>query len=104
MLFGFVHFECENSLFILEVFEFDSLLFKVFPPERKRKKDPNWVDKRPKKRKPGFHEQMFSETSYYIKNGEFFLLSINGGFIQRSKIDIDCSWPIPKINRVLFID
>ena len=28
-------------------------------------------DRRPKKRKPGFHEDMFEETNYYFKKGNF---------------------------------
>lgn len=27
------------------------------------------VDRRPKRKKPGFHEEMFEETKYYYKKG-----------------------------------
>ena len=27
------------------------------------------IDRRPKRKKPGFHEEMFEETKYYFKKG-----------------------------------
>ena len=27
------------------------------------------IDRRPKRKKPGFHEEMFEETQYYYKKG-----------------------------------
>ena len=27
------------------------------------------IDRRPKRKKPGFHEEMFDETKYYFKKG-----------------------------------
>ena len=28
------------------------------------------IDRRPKRKKPGFHEEMFDETKYYFKKGK----------------------------------
>ena len=28
------------------------------------------IDRRPKRKKPGFHEEMFEETKYYFKKGK----------------------------------
>jgi len=30
------------------------------------------IDRRPKRKKPGFHEEMFEETKYYFKDGMSF--------------------------------
>ena len=30
------------------------------------------MDRRPKRKKPGFHEEMFEETKYYFKKGRMY--------------------------------
>lgn len=34
------------------------------------------IDRRPKRKKPGFHEEMFEETQYYYKKGIIVCLSL----------------------------
>ena len=38
---------------------------------RKFSQERKTEDRRPKKRRPGFHEDMFEETNYYFKKGNF---------------------------------
>lgn len=43
------------------------------------------VDRKPKKKKPGFHDQMFEETSYYFRNGLRYVYPYEFKFTAHTK-------------------
>jgi len=59
--------------------------FTAMKTETTDKEPKKKIDNRPKKRKPGFHEQMFDETSYYFRNGLRYVYPYDFKFVAHVK-------------------